>query len=191
MEPFNHITGSTFQYTDVTALMEHTDRASPSGFRPVLQSQDNDSLASDFDYLGDRLCNHTSEILATAGLFHLKAYARQMLEFDAGLRRRSDGGEWADRDLFVIRTSLSTIAGIANLPRYTASSPRTAVFGASHGAALLDFSDRLQQWTRETRRTNCSTRSRLHRVGRVPLAAVAHWTGVLGNQPARRALQAE
>ncbi|MEQ9408015.1 MAG: hypothetical protein RIK87_09830 [Fuerstiella sp.] len=71
---------------------------------------------NDFDCLGNFLYNRTEDILLTGGLFHVRAFARQMLQFDRELRRRAGGDEWADVDLTRTRASLELLANLVILP---------------------------------------------------------------------------
>lgn len=110
-----HIGGSVFRYLDRDAYCAHMSRASPSSFFVPSRSTPRLNLESDFDALGDRLFNRTNEVVMTGGLFHIKAYARQMIQIDEELSRRF-GDDWRGGDMVEIRQTLARLAAIQIMP---------------------------------------------------------------------------
>ena len=115
MPLFERLTPSTFQYMDLRSYMTHISRTSPSALHPVIPTAADNELLHDFEYLGNFLFNHTNDVLRTGGLFHIREFARQMIQFDQELTRRVGGDEWANRDLSEMRSVLARLANITIL----------------------------------------------------------------------------
>ncbi len=116
MPPYVYLAGTTFQYVDREAYWNHMITVSPSEFVVVSRSFSDYELLHNFNYLGEQLYRHTERVLYSGGLFHLREFARKMMEIDQELLRRAGSGDWTNADLSRIRPSLATIASITILP---------------------------------------------------------------------------